>query len=114
MVEADHDYATGRHDRAGQSRQKRLPYSGIARVQDITRPLGHTIDHGSVPFRSVCKPPIRRKLQYLHDAVSNLTKLSDQLQVTINITEQLADLTHRLTVSLMIWMANPSDPRPTQ
>src|ERR1700730_10317042 len=36
-------------------------------------------------------------LKYLHDAISNLTTVSDQLQVTINITEQLADLTHRLT-----------------
>jgi RND superfamily putative drug exporter len=71
---------------------------GIARVQDITRPLGTPIDHSTVPFQiSLQAASVAENLEYLHDTVANLTKVSDQLLVTINITEQLADLTHQLT-----------------
>ena len=99
MVEADHDL----RDPAGMIVLDKVAKNvfhipGIARVQDITRPLGTPIDHGSVPFQiSMQTANEVENLKYLHDAVSNLTKVSDQLQVTINITEQLADLTHRLT-----------------
>jgi putative drug exporter of the RND superfamily len=99
MVEADHDL----RDPAGMIVLDKVAKNvfhipGIARVQDITRPLGTPIDHGSVPFQiSLQAANEVENLKYLHDAVANLTKVSDQLQVTINITEQLADLTHRLT-----------------
>ena len=99
MVEADHDL----RDPAGMIVLDKIAKNvfhipGIARVQDITRPLGTPIVHGSVPFQiSMQTANEVENLKYLHDAVANLTKVSDQLQVTINITEQLADLTHRLT-----------------
>ena len=99
MVEADHDL----RDPAGMIVLDKIAKNvfhipGIARVQDITRPLGTPIVHGSVPFQiSMQTANEVENLKYLHDAISNLTKVSDQLQVTINITEQLADLTHRLT-----------------
>src|SRR6202035_243666 len=99
MVEADHDL----RDPAGMIVLDKVAKNvfhipGIARVQDITRPLGTPIVHGSVPFQiSMQTANEVENLKYLHDAVANLTKVSDQLQVTINITEQLADLTHRLT-----------------
>ena len=99
MVEADHDL----RDPAGMIVLDKVAKNvfhipGIARVQDITRPLGTPIDHGTVPFQvSMQTANEVENLQYLHDAISNLTKVSDQLLVTINITEQLADLTHQLT-----------------
>src|ERR1700741_5055423 len=99
MVEADHDM----RNPAGMIVLDKIAKNvfhipGIARVQDITRPLGTPIVHGSVPFQiSMQTANEVENLQYLHGAISNLTKVSDQLQVTINITEQLADLTHRLT-----------------
>jgi RND superfamily putative drug exporter len=99
MVEADHDL----RDPAGMIVLDKIAKNvfhipGIARVQDITRPLGTPIVHGSVPFQiSMQTANEVENLKYLHGAISNLTKVSDQLQVTINITEQLADLTHRLT-----------------
>jgi putative drug exporter of the RND superfamily len=99
MVEADHDL----RDPAGMIVLDKVAKNvfhipGIARVQDITRPLGTPIDHSSVPFQiSLQAANNVENLKYLHDAVANLTKVSDQLQVTINITEQLADLTHQLT-----------------
>ena len=99
MVEADHDL----RDPAGMIVLDKIAKNvfhipGIARVQDITRPLGTPIVHGSVPFQiSMQTANEVENLKYLHGAISNLTKVSDQLQVTINITEQLADLTYRLT-----------------
>src|ERR1700739_1564104 len=99
MVESDHDL----RDPADMLVLDRIAKNvfhipGIARVQDITRPLGTPIVHGSVPFQiSMQTANEVENLKYLHGAISNLTKVSDQLQVTINITEQLADLTHRLT-----------------
>jgi RND superfamily putative drug exporter len=33
----------------------------------------------------------------MHDAIDNLNKVSDELGVTINITQHIADLTHQLT-----------------
>jgi len=99
MVEADHDL----RDPADMIVLDKIAKNvfhipGIARVQDITRPLGTPIDHSSVPFQiSLQAANNVENLQYLHDAVSNLTKVSDQLLGTINITDQLADLTHQLT-----------------
>jgi RND superfamily putative drug exporter len=99
MVEADHDLRNSADMIVLDKVAKNVFHiPGIARVQDITRPLGTPIDHSTVPFQiSLQTANEVENLQYLHDAISNLTKVSDQLQVTINITEQLADLTHQLT-----------------
>jgi putative drug exporter of the RND superfamily len=99
MVEADHDLRNPADMIVLDKVAKNVFHiPGIARVQDITRPLGTPIDHGTVPFQvSMQTANEVENLQYLHDAVSNLTKVSDQLLVTINITEHLADLTHQLT-----------------
>jgi RND superfamily putative drug exporter len=99
MVEADHDLRNPADMIVLDKVAKNVFHiPGIARVQDITRPLGTPIDHSTVPFQiSLQTANEVENLQYLHDAISNLTKVSDQLQVTINITEQLADLTHQLT-----------------
>jgi len=99
MVEADHDLRDPADMIVLDKVAKNVFHiPGIARVQDITRPLGTPIDHSSVPFQiSLQAANNVENLQYLHDAVSNLTKVSDQLLGTINITDQLADLTHQLT-----------------
>jgi putative drug exporter of the RND superfamily len=99
MVEADHDLRNPADlivlDKVAKN-VFHLP--GIARVQDITRPLGTPIDHSSVPFQiSFEAASVSQNLKYLHDTVANLTKVSDQLLVTINITEHLAELTHQIT-----------------
>src|ERR1700741_4652989 len=99
MVESDHDL----RDRADMIVLDKVAKNvfhipGIARVQDITRPLGTPIDHSSVPFQiSLQAANTVENLQYLHDAVDNLTKVSVQLQVTIDITTRISDLTHQLT-----------------
>jgi putative drug exporter of the RND superfamily len=98
MVEADHDLRNPASMIVLDKIAKNVFHiPGIARVQDITRPLGTPIDHSSVPFQiSLQAANEVENLQYLHDAVSDLTKVSDQLLVAINITDHLADLTHQL------------------
>src|SRR4029077_17369531 len=55
-------------------------------------------DHSSVAFQiSLQAANNVENLQYLHDAVANLTKVGDQLQIAIDITQRISDLTHQLT-----------------
>jgi putative drug exporter of the RND superfamily len=99
MVEADHDLRDPA-DMIVLDRVARGVFHipGIARVQDITRPLGTPIDHSSVPFQiSIQSATIVQNLQYLHDMVGNLNKVNDQLSVTIDLTQRIADLTHQIT-----------------
>jgi putative drug exporter of the RND superfamily len=98
MVESDHDMRNPADMIVLDKVAKNVFHiPGIARVQDITRPLGTPIDHSSVPFQvSLQAANIVENLQYLHDAVANLTKVSDELQETIDITQRISDLTHRL------------------
>ena len=99
MVEADHDLRNPA-DMLVLDRIARGVFHipGIARVQNITRPLGTPIDHSSIPFQiSMQSSQTILNLKYMHDAMANLNKMSDELLVTINITERVADLTHQLT-----------------
>ena len=99
MVEADHDLRNPA-DMLVLDRIARGVFHipGIARVQNITRPLGTPIDHSSVPFQiSAQSAQTIENLKYLHDAVANLNKIGDQLQVTIDITQRIAEATHQLT-----------------
>jgi putative drug exporter of the RND superfamily len=99
MVEADHDLRNPA-DMLVLDRIARGVFHipGIARVQNITRPLGTPIDHSSIPFQiSMQSSQTIENLKYLHDAVANLNKTSDELLVTINISQHIADLTHQLT-----------------
>ncbi|HZA12293.1 MMPL family transporter [Mycobacterium sp.] len=99
MVEADHDLRNPA-DMLVLDRIARGVFHipGMARVQNITRPLGTPIDHSSIPFQiSMQSSQTIENLKYLHDAVTNLNKVSDELLVTIKISQHIADLTHQLT-----------------
>jgi RND superfamily putative drug exporter len=99
MVEADHDLRNPA-DMLVLDRIARGVFHipGIARVQNITRPLGTPIDHSSIPFQiSMQSTQTIMNLQYMRDAMYNLNKVGDELLVTINISQHIADLTHQLT-----------------
>src|SRR5882757_4366852 len=99
MVEADHDLRNPA-DMLVLDRIARGVFHipGIARVQNITRPLGTPIDHSSIPFQiSMQSSQTIMNQTYMHDAIDNLNKMSDQLLVTINISQHISDLTHQLT-----------------
>ena len=92
MVEADHDLRNPA-DMLVLDRIARGVFHipGIARVQNITRPLGTPIDHSSIPFQiSMQSSQTILNLKYMHDAMDNLGKISDELLGTINITEERA------------------------
>ena len=105
MVEADHDMRNPT-DMLVLDRVAKLTFHlpGIARVQGITRPLGWTVDHSSVPFQISAQNAITiENLHHLKDRMGDLLKTSDQLTVVINITQtiyglttQLSDVTHDL------------------
>src|ERR1700722_11632696 len=99
MVEADHDLRNPADMIVLDKVAKNVFHiPGIARVQDITRPLGTPIDHGTIPFQiSMQSSQTIENSKYLHDAIANLGKISDELLVTINITQHISDLTHHLT-----------------
>src|ERR1700741_455249 len=99
MVEADHDLRNPA-DMLVLDRIARGVFHipGIARVQDITRPLGTPIDHSSVPFQiSMQSSQTIENLKYLHDAVADLGKVNDQLGHMIDITTRIEELLHQLT-----------------
>ena len=100
MVEADHDLRNPADmlvlDRIHPRGVFHIP--GIAHVQNITRPLGTPIDHSSIPFQiSMQSSQTIMNQKYMHDAIDNLNKMSDELLVTINMSQHIADLTHQLT-----------------
>lgn len=105
MVEADHDMRNPT-DMLVLDRVAKLTFHlpGIARVQGITRPLGSTVDHSSVPFQISAQNAITiQNLHHLKDRMGDLLKTSDQLSVVINLTQtiyglttQLSDVTHDL------------------
>ena len=99
MVEADHDLRTVSDmlvlDRIAKG-VFHIP--GIARVQDITRPLGTPIDHSSVPFQiSMQSTQTIENLKYLKDRMADMLKMSDQLGHMIDITTRMEQLLRQLT-----------------
>src|SRR5271166_7122433 len=99
MVEADHDLRTVSDmlvlDRVAKG-VFHIP--GIARVQDITRPLGTPIDHSSVPFQiSMQSTQTIENLKYLKDRMADMLKMSDQLGHMIDITTRMEQLLRQLT-----------------
>src|SRR6201997_4986547 len=98
MVESDHDLRNPA-DMLVLDRIARGVFHipGIARVQNITRPLGTPIDHSSIPFQiSMQSSQTIMNQKYMHDAIDNLNKVSDELLVTINVTERVAELLAQL------------------
>ena len=98
MVEADHDLRNPA-DMLVLDRIARGVFHipGIARVQDITRPLGTPIDHSSVPFQiSMQSTPTIENMKYLKDRMADMLRMGDQLQQIINITTHMQDLLAQL------------------
>jgi putative drug exporter of the RND superfamily len=101
MVEADHDLRDPANmlvlDRIARN-VFHLP--GIARVQDITRPLGTPIDHSSVPFQiSMQSTQTIENLKYLHDRMGDMLTMADQLQHMIDVVTHIQDLLHQLVAA---------------
>src|SRR5215213_5347611 len=77
---------------------------GIARVQNITRPLGDPIAHSSIPFQvSMQSVSMTENLQFLKNTMADMLTMTDQLGIMVAtmkqmqaLTSQMADTTHRM------------------
>jgi RND superfamily putative drug exporter len=71
---------------------------GIARVQNITRPLGDPIAHSSIPFQvSLQSVTMTENMQFLKGRVGDMQQMSDQLGIMIGSMEKMLDLMRKLT-----------------
>ncbi|MEE6165854.1 MULTISPECIES: MMPL/RND family transporter [unclassified Mycolicibacterium] len=71
---------------------------GIARVQNITRPLGDPIAHSSIPFQvSLQSVTMTENMQFLKGRVGDMQRMSDQLGIMIGSMEKMLDLMRKLT-----------------
>ncbi|QZA06223.1 MULTISPECIES: MMPL/RND family transporter [Mycolicibacter] len=98
MVETDHDMRNPSDmillDRIAKNMFRSR---GIERVQSITRPLGSPIDHTSIPFQiSMQAVPIQENLQFMNDRMSDMLKMSNDLDGTITSMTRLRDLVSRM------------------
>ena len=105
LIETDHDVRNSADmlviDRIA---KKIFKVTGIGRVQGITRPLGTTIDHTSIPFLISMQGSAQQlNMSYLQDRMKDMTKMGDDMQVAINqleaqykLMQQLTQVTHAM------------------
>ena len=92
---------------------------GIARVQNITRPLGDPIAHSSIPFQvSLQSVSTTENMQFLRKTMADLLRMTDQLGIMIAtlqkmqaLTAQIADTTHRMLGNMKELKANTDEMR---
>ena len=105
LIETDHDVRNSADmlviDRIA---KKIFKVPGIGRVQGITRPLGTTIDHTSIPFLISMQGSAQQlNMSYLQDRMKDMTKMGDDMQIAINqleaqykLMQQLTQVTHAM------------------
>jgi RND superfamily putative drug exporter len=77
---------------------------GIARVQNITRPLGDPIAHSSIPFQvSMQSVSMTENMQFLRKTMADMLTMTDQLGTMVAtlqkmqaLTSRMADTTHQM------------------
>jgi len=92
---------------------------GIARVQNITRPLGDPIAHSSIPFQvSLQSVSTTENMQFLRKTMADLLRMTDQLGIMIAtlqkmqaLTAQIADTTHQMLGNMKELKANTDEMR---
>jgi putative drug exporter of the RND superfamily len=92
---------------------------GIARVQNITRPLGDPIAHSSIPFQvSMQSVSTTENMQFLRKTMADLLRMTDQLGIMIAtlqkmqaLTAQIADTTHQMLGNMKELKANTDEMR---
>jgi putative drug exporter of the RND superfamily len=99
MIEADHDMRNPADmlvlDKVAKNVIRTV---GIAMIQDITRPLGIPIQHSSIPFQnSIQSQTTMQNMAFLKDRIGDILKLTDQMQVNIDITERQYAVTQDLS-----------------
>ena len=99
MVEADHDMRNPADmlvlDKVAKNVMRTV---GIAMIQDITRPLGIPIQHSSIPFQnSIQSQTTMQNMDFLKDRMADILKMADEMQIQIDYTERLYEVTQDLS-----------------
>jgi putative drug exporter of the RND superfamily len=99
MVEADHDMRNTADmlvlDKVAKNVIRTV---GIAMIQDITRPLGIPIQHSSIPFQnSMQSQTTMQNMDFLKQRMADILKMADELQVQIDYTQRLYEVTQELS-----------------
>src|SRR3981189_563854 len=70
---------------------------GIARVQNITRPLGDPIAHSSIPFQvSLQSVSLTENMQFLRKTMADMLTMADQLGIMVATMQQMQALMNQM------------------
>ncbi|HEX3547695.1 MAG TPA: MMPL family transporter [Mycobacterium sp.] len=87
---------------------------GIARVQNITRPLGDPIAHSSIPFQvSLQSVSLTENMQFLRKTMADMLRMTDQLGIMIATLQQMQALTSRMADTTHQMLGNMKEMKAT-
>ncbi|HTX97825.1 MAG TPA: RND family transporter [Mycobacterium sp.] len=87
---------------------------GIARVQNITRPVGDPIAHSSIPFQvNLQSVSLTEDMQFLKESMAGLRAISNQLGTMIATMQRIQDLITQLTNVMHQMLANMNEMKAT-
>jgi RND superfamily putative drug exporter len=92
---------------------------GIARVQNITRPLGDPIAHSSIPFQvSLQSVSLTENMQFLRKTMADMLTMADQLGIMVAtmqqmqaLMNQIVDTTHQMLGNMKAMKATTDEMR---
>jgi putative drug exporter of the RND superfamily len=92
---------------------------GIARVQNITRPLGDPIAHSSIPFQvSLQSVSLTENMQFLRKTMADMLTMADQLGIMVAtmqqmqaLMNQMVDTTHQMLGNMKAMKATTDEMR---
>lgn len=75
--------------------------SGIAMVQDITRPLGIPLQHSSLAFANSLQPQmLMQNMKFLKDRTADMLKMAGEMQVQIDLLRRMYKVQQELADSI--------------
>ena len=87
---------------------------GIARVQNITRPLADPIAHSSIPFQvSMQSVSMTENMQFLRKTMADILRMTDQLGIMISTLQQMQALTARMADNTHQMLGNMKEMKAT-
>lgn len=87
---------------------------GIAKVQNITRPLGDPIAHSSIPFQvSLQSVSLTENMQFLKARMGDMLTMTDQLGTMIATMQQMQALMHQMTDTTHQMLGNMKEMKAT-
>ena len=87
---------------------------GIARVQNITRPLGDPIAHSSIPFQvSLQSVSLTENMQFLRKTMADMLTMADQLGIMVATMQQMQALMNQMVDTTHQMLGNMKEMKAT-